>query len=100
MAREYQTRQSASIRFPTTQVQTLRYQRTVGDFSGRCHIANMEENALSPSELDALKKIANGEARTCPPDCVESLLRLKLVHRVPGGLELTGAGLERASREK
>ena len=60
----------------------------------------MEENPLSPSDLEALKNIASGEARTCSPDCVETLLRLKLVHKVPGGLELTGAGLERASREK
>jgi hypothetical protein len=60
----------------------------------------MEENPLSPSEVDSLKKIANGVARSCSSDDAESLIRLKLVHRVPGGLELTGAGLERASREK
>jgi hypothetical protein len=58
------------------------------------------EELLSPRDLEALKKIANGKARTCPPDCVETRLRLKLVHQAPGGVELTGAGLKRVSLEK
>ena len=60
----------------------------------------MEENPLSPSEVESLKKIATGKARSCPSGDAKALLRLKLVREVPGGLELTGAGLERVSLEK
>jgi hypothetical protein len=52
---------------------------------------------LNPRELASLKKIATGKARSCPSDDAKALLRLKLIREVPGGLELTAAGLKRVS---